>query len=163
LGGPQRDGSPALGTSTGGVIPAIVAELASEFEGMKLKVRMPNIARPVEFDRDMIKHVLRLLLENAGKYAPYGLPVVISGRSEGDSAIIGVGNFGSAIPADERERIFEKYYRGRGNRRTTQGSGLGLSIARRIVRAHGGDMGVESAPRRGTEFHFSLPFQEPVG
>jgi K+-sensing histidine kinase KdpD len=68
----------------------------------------------VVLDRDVIKHVLRLLLENASKYAPSGLPVAISARCEGQTAIISVKNFGPAIPADEQARIFEKYYRGRG-------------------------------------------------
>jgi signal transduction histidine kinase len=135
-------------------IHSMVEELSLEFENISLDVQL-DATSEVEVDVEMITAVLRILVENAHKYSPAGSPAVISCRPEGENIIVSVRDFGPGIPADEQERIFEQYYRGRSSSET-QGMGLGLAIARNIVHAHGGDLWVTSEPGRGATFQFSL-------
>jgi signal transduction histidine kinase len=64
---------------------------------------------------------------------------------------------GTGVPEHEQARIFEKFYRGRSARERIPGTGMGLAIAREIVKAHGGEIGVENRPGQGAEFSFTLP------
>jgi len=132
----------------------MVENLSLEFGNTSLDVQLDAMCE-VEVDAEMVKVVLRILVENARKYSPAGSPVEISCRRAGEITIVSVRDFGPGIPPDEQERIFEKYYRGR-SRGETQGLGLGLAIARNIVHAHGGDLWVTSEPGCGAAFQFSL-------
>jgi signal transduction histidine kinase len=136
-------------------IHAIVDSLALDFIDTPVEVHIPEMPCEAEFDRDMIRLVLRLLVDNASKYSPAGSPVVISCGQEAEIAVVSVKDFGPGIPVDEQDRIFEKYYRGQ-RVRDIPGTGLGLAIARNIVRAHSGDLWVVSEPDRGATFLFSL-------
>ena len=114
----------------------------------------------VRADPDRIGQVLRNLLNNAAKYSPDGAPIALragDGPAPG-SITIAVADQGRGIAPAELARIFEKFGRGRddGGRRIP-GVGLGLYISRRIVRGHGGDLTVASAPGRGSTFSFALP------
>jgi signal transduction histidine kinase len=93
---------------------------------------------------------------NAVRYTPPGAAIDVELRVRGDDVVVVVSDNGSGVPAEERERIFEPFYRGRAQR-GIPGDGLGLPISRRIARAHGGDLKLESAPGRGCAFHVSLP------
>jgi two-component system sensor histidine kinase KdpD len=82
----------------------------------------------------------------------------------GDVVLIGVADRGPGIPADEREKIFQYFYRlDRGERSRPQGSGLGLAICRGILDAHGGRIWVEDRPGGGSVFRFALPPNPPGG
>ena len=108
-------------------------------------------------DPERIAQVLRNLLNNAAKYTPPGTPVVLRAVCAGDRVRIEVADRGPGIRPEERDRIFEKFGRGRdteGN--TVQGSGLGLYISRRLVRAHGTELDLTSTPGEGCVFGFSL-------
>ncbi len=114
-------------------------------------------------DRDRIKQVLLNLLTNAIKYNVQGGTVTVAldvrrapeGGDE-EQYVISVSDTGPGIPADEAPYIFEKFYRA-STASQTSGTGLGLTIARRIVEAHGGEMWFESTPGAGTTFYFTLP------
>jgi two-component system sensor histidine kinase KdpD len=105
----------------------------------------------------MIARVVKQLLNNALKYSPAGAPLAISAERSGAAIVINVVDSGPGVAEDERERIFEKYYRGRASRSRTPGTGLGLSSAKSIVEAHGGKIWVTAAPGGGAAFHVSLP------
>lgn len=113
---------------------------------------------PVSGDRDMLGLVVYNLLDNALKYSDSNDDVEVRVREDGRALFIEVADGGSGIPVPEQQRIFEDLYRG-GNARETEGSGLGLALARRIVRLHGGEITLRSDPDqgRGTVFTVRLP------
>lgn len=111
----------------------------------------------IEADAGRLRHVLDNLIENALLHAGEGGRVELGfERNDDDDAVhIFVDDDGAGIPEDLRERVFAKFFRVPGT--TKQGSGLGLSIVQDIVRAHGGEVGVERSPLGGARFWFSIP------
>jgi len=97
------------------------------------------------------------LVSNAIKYTPSGGMVSVGAGVEGAEIWISVQDSGSGIAAEEQEKVFEPFYRGNQGRRFKQGMGLGLSIARDLVEAHGGWIGLESEPGKGSRFTIHLP------
>jgi two-component system OmpR family sensor kinase len=110
----------------------------------------------VDGDRRLLARAVGNLLRNAQKYAAH--TVALSARRAGGLLEIVIDDDGPGIPEDERERIFEPFYRlDRSRDRATGGFGLGLSIARKAVRLHGGTLRVEGSPLGGARFVISLP------
>ena len=107
-------------------------------------------------DRTRLEQVAANLIDNAVKYTPAGGRVDVEVRREDAAAIIRVRDTGPGIPADELPRIFERLFRG-DRSRTERGLGLGLSLVRAIVEAHGGTVSVESEPGNGSVFTVTLP------
>ncbi|HEX6746197.1 MAG TPA: ATP-binding protein [Longimicrobium sp.] len=101
--------------------------------------------------------VLVNLLENAHKYAPPGTPIDLSVAGDGDRLVFRIADRGPGVPPDERERIFQPFYRGPHREGDAGGAGLGLSISRRLAGAQGGALGFEPRPGGGSVFVFSLP------
>jgi PAS domain S-box-containing protein len=109
-------------------------------------------------DPRRIRQVLNNLLENAIKYSPNGGQITITCEVEGDHVVVSVADQGKGIPADYADKIFERFFQvDAASTRKTGGSGLGLSIAKGIVTAHGGKIWVESQPGQGSVFRFTLP------
>lgn len=104
--------------------------------------------------------VLVNLLENAHKYAPPGAPIDLSAAREGDRLVFRVADRGPGVPDDERERIFQPFYRCPHGAPDVGGAGLGLSISRRLAEAQGGALAFEPRPGGGSTFVFSLPAAE---
>jgi len=112
----------------------------------------------LEVDGGLVKRALLQLLENARKYSPPATPIEIQARAEGGSATISVMDRGPGISADELEKVFEKFYRGRrGMTNTGEGTGMGLAIAKGIIEAHGGKIRAERRQGGGTSIVISLP------
>jgi signal transduction histidine kinase len=137
---PARDGGVALEQAAGGALP------------------------PVQADRARLARVLRNLLDNALRHTPAGGSVRVEARVEGPAVRVTVRDTGPGLAADETERVFDRFYRGapartRGAPRPAgdSGAGLGLTIARGLVQAHGGRLWAESRPGGGAAFHFTLP------
>jgi two-component system sensor histidine kinase KdpD len=108
-------------------------------------------------DGAQLERAFANVLENARRYSD-GLPVSVNVRRMGTQVMVRIVDQGPGIPAAERERIFEPFYRSRGpGRRPWTGSGLGLAIARGFVEANGGTISVESLPGQGTSFVIALP------
>ena len=118
---------------------------------------LPEEAVPVRCDGTRISQVLNNLLSNAIKYSPGGGQVRVELTTTRDAAWVAVTDPGVGIPAAERESIFEPFRRSASTRDTIPGVGLGLSVARRIIEAHGGRIEVESKPGVGSTFRFWLP------
>jgi signal transduction histidine kinase len=111
-------------------------------------------------DRRRVMLVLQNLVENAAKYTPDGGWVKVGARYEDDSAVVSVANSGAAIPEEVREEIFERFRRGPAVGENVRGHGLGLNIARELIRAHGGDLRLVRADEGWIEFEFRLPEAE---
>ena len=101
--------------------------------------------------------VLANLLGNAGKYGTEGAEIELRTESDAGFVKVTVHNDGPAIPPDEVSRLFQRFFRSRTVRGEAGGLGLGLTICRAIVQAQGGEIGVDSAPGRGTSVHFTVP------
>jgi signal transduction histidine kinase len=146
---------------------------------VKLAIDIANDIGEVHVDGRAIQQALVNLIDNAIKHSPQGKQVMVRCHSEGfgvrqssaalDSAPgdfirISVQDHGPGIPPTDRNRIFEKFYRcGSELRRETQGVGIGLSIVKHIVDAHGGTTAVSSEPGKGSIFTITLPRQQTVG
>jgi signal transduction histidine kinase len=116
-------------------------------------------APAIHVDPVLVRRVIDNLLENAHKYTPdAGSPITLTVGRDGDAAVFEVRDRGVAIPADDLPRIFTAFFRGERSRsRETGGVGLCLTLARRIVEAHGGSIGATSTPNVGTAIRVTLP------
>ncbi len=137
----------------------VVRGFATQTEGkFEFELRFPDDMPPVHADYERLRQVFSNLISNAVKYSPDGGTIRIGARAEGDKAIAYVADHGVGIAPEEQEQIFQRFYRVDNRlRRETQGSGLGLYLARAIVEAHGGSIRVESQVGRGARFLFTLP------
>jgi signal transduction histidine kinase len=108
---------------------------------------------PVNVDPVRMRQVLVNLLANALRHSGAGTAVKAEGRIKDGTLVVRVTDTGPGIPADELPRVFDRFYKGA----RSSGSGLGLTIARSLVRAHGGDIRAESQPGAGTTITFSVP------
>jgi two-component system sensor histidine kinase KdpD len=111
-------------------------------------------------DLARIREVLMHLLENAGKYSDPGAPIKVTSEVKGDRLMTSIADRGPGIDSFEQSLIFEKFYRGQHQRYTAPGTGMGLAIAKVIVEAHGGTIGVVSQLGSGSVFSFSLPLEK---
>jgi two-component system, OmpR family, sensor histidine kinase KdpD len=114
---------------------------------------------PVNMDTARIQEVITHLLENAAKYSPPGALVKVTAEHKGRRVVISVADHGAGIDSFEQPLIFEKFYRGRNQQYAAHGTGMGLAIAKVIVEAHGGTIGVVSQPGKGSVFSFELAIQ----
>ena len=136
---------------------AMVRERA-ERTGISLELTTDSAVETVWADELKLKQVVLNLLTNAVKFTEPGGSVVVGTRRNGDVAEVTVRDTGIGIADDERERIFEAFQRGgRGVRTSTEGTGLGLTLSKRIVELHGGRLWMESVVGEGSLFGFSLP------
>lgn len=131
-------------------------EILARDAGVELRLEAPE---PVEaaFDPLKIDQVLANLLANAVKFTPRGGRVVVRVGRSGTAARVDVEDTGPGVPAEDRERIFEEFARLRSGDRDVPGAGLGLSIVRRIVEAHGGTVAAGEASEGGALFTVTLP------
>jgi signal transduction histidine kinase len=111
-------------------------------------------------DRSAMLQVIENLVDNAIKYSGDARNLAISGRVNGKGVTVAVKDRGIGISPDEISHVFEKFFRGRNS--AESGSGLGLTIARRIVNDHGGEIAIQSSPETGTVVEITLPVGEPV-
>jgi signal transduction histidine kinase len=132
-----------------------------EAKGISLSLELSDDLPLVSVDWHRVSQVLHNLLENAVNHTGRGGLITVAAVKQGDWVEIGVSDTGQGIPAQDLPNIFERFYRvDRSRARATGGSGLGLTIARRLVEAHGGRITVESELGRGSRFAFTLPIVE---
>jgi PAS domain S-box-containing protein len=134
---------------------AAAARPQAQIAGVELAVGGSDEPLPVVADAERVQLVLANLLGNALRHTPGGGRIHARVDARGPDVRFEVQDSGEGIPRQYQERIFERFYQVPGARRG--GVGLGLYLAREIARAHGGEMGVESEPGRGSTFWFTLP------
>ncbi|HEU5471642.1 MAG TPA: HAMP domain-containing sensor histidine kinase [Actinophytocola sp.] len=128
-----------------------------------LIVELPGQPLPLWADPVRLRQVVDNLLANAAAHTPAGTEVTLTARDAGAHVELAVADAGPGIPAEHRERIFDRFYRVDDSRtRGAAGSGLGLAVVRLLVAAHGGTIGVDSAPGR-TVFTVRLPARPGPG
>jgi signal transduction histidine kinase len=130
------------------------AHVLAEKSNLEIEARLPETL-PMTGDRDMISLALQNLVENAVKYNRPGGKILLSAERSGTGIQICVGNNGQGIPAELAPHIFKRFYRARGDEQTP-GHGLGLSIARELARAHGGELTLTQSEEDWTEFCLRL-------
>lgn len=113
-------------------------------------------AKAVVGDKDLLRQVFSNLLINAVKYSPSSTPIVVDGRASEGFIEITVIDEGIGVPADERERVFEQFYRG-SNTGAVEGTGIGLTLCRDVVKMHGGDIRIADNTPAGTRVTVRLP------
>ncbi|MDP2344102.1 MAG: hybrid sensor histidine kinase/response regulator [Deltaproteobacteria bacterium] len=148
-------------------VPVEPAELLAQAEELVVDaaakagvtVSSSSSASSLLADPHRVLQVLANLLSNAVKFTPRGGSVELSASDEGGDVVVRVVDTGSGIPREQQSRIFDRFYSAD---RTGRGLGLGLAIAKGVVRAHGGRIGVVSAPGQGSTFFFTLPRGGPT-
>ena len=141
-----------------GIVEDFRADVAPMGRAVETAVLGLVTQRHVHVDREAMGHAIRNLLENAVKYSADGSPVHVELATVGEQIAIGIRDEGIGIGDAERDAIFEKFVRGSASRAMhVKGTGIGLTMARQIVHAHGGTITVESAPSRGSTFTVLLP------
>jgi signal transduction histidine kinase len=130
-------------------------------KGLTISATLPDKLPPASVDSHRIKQVLHNLLENAVAHTGQGGSITVKAWEQDNQLKISVVDTGEGIPTEDLPNIFERFYRvDKSRTRTTGGSGLGLTIAKRLVEAHGGEIKVESEPGKGSTFTLTLPISE---
>lgn len=137
-----------------------LAQFGHRIEGRVLSRNFQEGLPLVLVDPNLIQLALRQLIDNALKYSASASPLEVRAELEGNRVLIVLRDRGPGIPAQYLERIFDKFYRKVTGKQQIPGSGLGLHIAREIVRAHGGELWANSQPGQGSEFRLALPVPE---
>jgi two-component system, OmpR family, sensor histidine kinase KdpD len=138
------------------LVNAALADVKQTLGKHPVEIRVPE-GITVQLDADRIKEVMVQLLENAAKYSATESPIRITAEIKGENLEMSVADQGAGIDDMEQNLIFDKFYRGKNQRYRVQGTGIGLAIARAIVEAHGGKIGVTSQLECGSVFYFLLP------
>ncbi len=147
-------------TDLGPVVAGVVEVVRSAAAGddLELEVRRPDGPVPVEADPDAVRQALLNLVDNAVKYSAGRKRVAVRLAATAEGAEIGVSDSGIGIAPEDRQRIFEAFYRSpEAVRHDPKGVGLGLKIVKHIMDAHGGSIAVEGGPGRGTTVTLKFP------
>jgi two-component system sensor histidine kinase KdpD len=141
-------------------IEPAVLDAKAVLDGHPVEIVASDTLPKVRMDLPRIREVLMHLLENAGKYSGPGVPIKVTSEVQEDQLVTSVADRGSGIDSFEQSLIFDKFYRGRNQRYSAPGTGMGLAIAKVIVEAHGGKIGVVSQLGSGSVFSFALPLDK---
>jgi len=149
----------ALGTLLEEVLTGLKDRLAS----MKVSVQVDDEDRAICCDRQLMVMLLTQYIDNACKYSIFGSTVTIRATLSISEAIFSVHSYGPVIPVADRERIFDRYYRSSTYANRAPGTGIGLSVAKRVAMIHGGYVWVTSDEQEGTTFFAAIPVQTEKG
>jgi two-component system sensor histidine kinase KdpD len=138
------------------LVGAALPRIEGRLTGHYVEVALPDDLPAVHVDAALLAQVFANLLENAGKYTPPGTHVRIGAHPEGTWVRVWVEDDGAGLPAGDPMRLFDKFHRGR-NEGVVPGVGLGLTLCRAIVTAHGGAISAGERPGGGARFEFTLP------
>ncbi len=141
---------------------AIVLARPMLSEGVSLISAMPRNLPPVWADEDRVQQILLNLIANACKFTPDG-SITVTAQQAGDVIEVAVIDTGIGIPVEQHERIFDAFIQGdASSTRSAGGTGLGLTVTRRLIELHGGTIAVESTPDVGSKFTFTLPVTDAL-
>jgi signal transduction histidine kinase len=146
-----------------GLAACAVEEIRPQAQRKHIDLALTGTGVPrLAVDPTRIAQLLGNLLSNAVKFTPDGGRVEVRIWREGDQAVLAVADTGAGVPAADRERIFERFFRtAAATQQAVQGTGLGLTITKAIVEAHHGTIAVDSDENRGSTFTVRLPLSGP--
>ena len=139
------------------LVYGVLSRLSGRLEGRSVDIEVPGELPFVLMDPVLVDQVLVNLIENVLRYTPQGSPLGIRLLASEREVMLEVADRGPGIAREERERVFEKFYRGHEARQKDGGSGLGLTICRAVARAHGGRIRIHPREGGGTLVEFALP------
>jgi two-component system sensor histidine kinase KdpD len=139
------------------LIETVLQEEHARLRGRTLEMHIPVGLPEVPMDHELVRRVLRHLIENAIKYSPAKTPLEITAEAVKERLLVHIADHGMGIEPSEQPFIFDKFFRGSNQRDRVDGSGIGLAIAKAILTAHGGGIEVRSERGKGAVFTFWLP------
>jgi two-component system sensor histidine kinase KdpD len=141
------------------LVSEVLAAHPADAERNSIQVAVEDPSLTLRADRGLLAMILTQYIDNARKYSTAGTPITIAARTSHSEVILSVQNFGSTIRIEDRERIFDRFYRSPDHMNSVPGTGIGLSVVRKAAEAHHGHVWVISDDREGTTFFLSLPME----
>lgn len=139
---------------------SVVLVCEPQWAEKKLNMEIDLNSLSINADEDLLNQVWLNLLQNSIKFTPIGGTIKVKLQTEGNHAVVSITDNGIGIAPEDQIHIFERFYKADKSRtRSKEGSGLGLSIVKKIINLHGGSIDVVSSPGTGTTFTVSLPLQ----
>jgi two-component system sensor histidine kinase KdpD len=139
------------------LVHEVLAGHPAEAGRNSIRVVVEDSSLTVRADRELLAMILTQYIDNARKYSTVGTPIEIDARAGHNEVMFSVRNFGSVIKIEDRERIFERFYRSSEFKDAVAGTGIGLSVVKKAAEAHHGHVWVISDNQEGTTFYLSLP------
>jgi len=153
----------ATPVSVSSMLEEVLLTLKDRVATMKLVVEQDDENLSLPCDRQLMILLLTQYIDNACKYSILGTTVTVRVAVNKGEAVFSVHGFSPAIPFEDRERIFERYYRSTKSSNSAPGTGIGLSVAKRVAQVHGGHVWVTSGEVEGTTFYASIPLKGGKG
>jgi two-component system sensor histidine kinase KdpD len=141
------------------LVHEVLAGHPAEAGRNSIRVVVEDSSLTVRADRELLAMILTQYIDNARKYSTVGTPIEIDARAGHNEVMFSVRNFGSVIKIEDRERIFERFYRSSEFKDAVAGTGIGLSVVKKAAEAHHGHVWVISDNQEGTTFYLSLPME----
>jgi two-component system sensor histidine kinase KdpD len=145
------------------LVKDVVSDLSGTLRGHPVELSIEEQSTPLQGDRELLKMILTQYLDNAAKYSAPDTSIDIKVRESKSELLLSVRNQGSVIQMQDRERVFERFYRSPEAKLHAPGTGLGLSIVKKAAEAHHGHVWVVSAADEGTTFFLSMPKTQAGG
>ncbi|MDR3725669.1 MAG: ATP-binding protein [Terracidiphilus sp.] len=147
----------ATPVGVGALIDEVLASLKDRLASMKVAIDLEDEDLVLYCDRQLMVMLLTQYIDNACKYSIFGTTITIRAVHDKTEVIFSVHSFGTVIPMADRERIFDRYYRSSTHSNRASGTGIGLSVAKRVALIHSGYVWVTSEEHEGTTFFASIP------
>ena len=139
------------------LVKSVVSEMATTLRGHPVELSIQEQDVPIQCDRELLMMILTQYLDNAAKYSAPETTIEVGVRESSSELLLSVRNHGSLIRMQDRERVFERFYRGSDAKDHIPGTGVGLSIVKKAAEAHQGHVWVVSDEVEGTTFFLSMP------
>jgi two-component system sensor histidine kinase KdpD len=145
------------------LVKDVVSELSGVLKGHSIELSIEEQDPPLQGDRELLKLILTQYLDNAAKYSAPETPIGIIVRESSSELLLSVRNHGALIQMQDRDRVFDRFYRSPEAKIHAPGTGLGLSIVKKAAEAQQGHVWVVSAEDEGTTFFLSVPKMQVGG
>jgi two-component system, OmpR family, sensor histidine kinase KdpD len=141
----------------GEIISSVIRQMGTRLQDRRIDVSAVADGSPVIVDRELLQLALRQLLDNAVKYSPGREGIHVGVERRDGSVVFWVADEGPGVPLADRDRVFNRFYRGSSQKYGVPGSGVGLAVVRQIARAHNGDAILADTQQRGARFEVMVP------
>ncbi len=153
----------ATPVAVGPMLEEVLTSLKDRLANMKVALDLEDEDLTVFCDRQLMVMLLTQYIDNACKYSIYGTAITVRAALTKNEVIFSVHSFGPVIPIEDRERIFDRYYRSSKHSTRASGTGIGLSVAKRVALIHSGYVWVTSDELEGTTFYAAIPVESQKG